>query len=470
MFQCTYPLGSHSLDGLLVNTDGTDNAGRNLKKICGGKPLKNRRSGSYSLAVLDPVVRDSKHIKNPSPPGNLLLCGNNLADEENLFSRSGKSGERIKSIPLEKSTSHLNKNTNNSSFELKSNPTSNDVFPHTTKNIPDTFVKKEANSDWESLLLESLDEHSDSSLSGLFHDLDVEPIQFSSIAPEVSAADKSSAELDNWLIECLHQHESPFKDTLDHGIGVYGNTNNTSINQLNDKSSVVKAVEPSWLQWENVDALCWLDVCLCLLVHNLWIQMAGSCQSGLVANLLKAYSKAVTLVRGKQPYAIESSIGSVSIRTGGGEILSSGGIRSILQRSNEKDAQTLPDKNVSSTTISSFSELESARHILSEVRESMWCFLQPYLNCTRGKHESPVFALPYLLEESRELSAKSQLTYSWHLVCENCGHRHCNGPNVKSLITFPAVPPSFSMDKPCFYRCCFHCKTPNQCMNMLYDR
>lgn len=465
--ECTYPLGSDSLDQLLVDKDyrGRSSASNAQSQLCVKKYVERRISLSSSQ-------NDGFNIHHPA---NSSLS---VTSESSPLISNNRSTNKITlpSIGSEKLKTLSASEDNNTALSR--------VASSTNLSTCATIDTAEPFDDLEKLLMDSLDDFQpsqlDSKLSGLFSDVDVQPrtcepapctvgkqheVLGASVNEHVGG---SSADLDNWLVECLHQHQSPFKQPEQVA---------SIVNQQTDKLCPPVQTEKlqscaKYLQWENKDALCWLDVCLCLLVHNVWVQAAVGYRCGLVASLLQSYNKACALLCASQPVKLESSIGSVSVRTGGGQVPSSSPLMSCSRNLHnfEKDSSNNAQESLTGSSLKVNTLETEGQKLLDEARESIWQFLHPRLRCKRGNHESPVFSLPLLLEETSELGATSCLTYSWHLVCNQCGHRHHDGPHVKSLPTFPQVLNTFSMDKACFYRTCFHCKAPDQRMNMLYDR
>ncbi|XP_013386917.1 uncharacterized protein LOC106156272 isoform X1 [Lingula anatina] len=83
-------------------------------------------------------------------------------------------------------------------------------------------------------------------------------------------------------------------------------------------------------QWYNEDALCWLDVIMCLIVHNKTIRHSLSCQSpgGSLWKLIEEYDRAVDIVRKVGHGVLQGSHGmrrrqsdpddNFAVKTGGG--------------------------------------------------------------------------------------------------------------------------------------------------------
>lgn len=60
----------------------------------------------------------------------------------------------------------------------------------------------------------------------------------------------------------------------------------------------INSAAPFIMLWANIDALCWLDVLLCMLCHNSWVRaLAGSLPySSIVKKLLLAYKESQSLI------------------------------------------------------------------------------------------------------------------------------------------------------------------------------
>ncbi len=216
------------------------------------------------------------------------------------------------------------------------------------------------------------------------------------------------------------------------------------------------ALTPSQIYpiWKNKDALCWLDVALCLLVHSKHIQtvalkLAETC---IIRTLMATYSRAICVlnqVNSGKPISLETSVGTVNVRTGGGEIAA--GPHSNTFNIGKLDAnktEDLPllndDSSMLDCLMESFgltnhhqcrppdvkasdqqqsTQIVTAQSLLDQVREQVWSDLQPKLKCSRGRNDSPVFALPLLLK-SPLVADVCNVDYTWRMVCCHCGYQH----------------------------------------------
>ncbi|ELU06115.1 hypothetical protein CAPTEDRAFT_227502 [Capitella teleta] len=253
---------------------------------------------------------------------------------------------------------------------------------------------------------------------------------------------------------------------------------------LLESCSIPCDISNSFLQWRNVDNLCWLDVSMKLLAHcQLLSDLMTSCSKNTVLHrLMTSYSKAQVMLRkGLQlnrcldfckrgrPVQLETSVGRVLVPTGGGGVLTNWATVSISQL--DKEEKPTIDSSVSVMDERALSRLatredQQARALMTDLREDMWRELQPSLRCMRGQKDSPVFAIPLLLNEVEKDIA---LSYTWRMVCQRCSHSHVD-PVQRIVPTLPSTPSDFSMQQPCFIRSCLHCKQPGQRMNMHINR
>ncbi len=97
--------------------------------------------------------------------------------------------------------------------------------------------------------------------------------------------------------------------------------------------TAVKPVKPPCIQWKNKEALCWLDVVMCLLVHCKQLRnllTSNPQEQGILRTLITAYDQAQALAQlavGEDPASgldktasLETSVGTIPVKTGGGVI------------------------------------------------------------------------------------------------------------------------------------------------------
>lgn len=115
------------------------------------------------------------------------------------------------------------------------------------------------------------------------------------------------------------------------------------------------------------------------------------------------------------------------------------------------------------------SEIGHAVGILYSARENIWKAMQPRLRCEKGKHDSPVFAMPLLVRENAEMKRMFTMHYRLVFACQACGYTQ-DDRHSKIMPSLPSVPEDFSTNEPCFVRPCFHCNAPGQRMRMIFER
>ncbi|CAH1776105.1 unnamed protein product [Owenia fusiformis] len=266
-------------------------------------------------------------------------------------------------------------------------------------------------------------------------------------------------------------------------------------------SKNMKSEIEKWPQWENMDALCWLDVLLTVIVHNKSIidLVSTTTTASVFATLLAAYQQAKTLLNTK--HRVPLSAHPVKVQTGGGPhvmIDSYPAPISTVNIQNKTAPQTLA-KPMEATDgeielenfLDSFEEpsntekkseckvqsrrklaldeygvysedLERACSIMENVRQDIWRRVQPSLKCKKGKHDSPVIAMPVVLK-LMSLYDPLLLHHTWTFTCPKCNCKKSESQR-KVLLTFPCIPVDFSAKNPCFVRPCFSCKIPGQRM------
>ncbi len=210
-----------------------------------------------------------------------------------------------------------------------------------------------------------------------------------------------------------------------------------SIDLSVDKIQSRTCEEVLYPHWMNVDALCWLDVGLCLMVHNNWLQRAvqvsdsQNSATGLLGHLVAVYRQACFQLnkevqhstistspgRDSKTLNLETSVGQVAVKVGGGrirDICLVGAVKNGTVELGAADGQHALVESVLSTVAK----------LLSDVREKIWIYLQPKLRTERGKHDSPVFAIPLLLRENSCMENLFKVCYTWKMVCNKCNYHH----------------------------------------------
>ena len=112
-------------------------------------------------------------------------------------------------------------------------------------------------------------------------------------------------------------------------------------------------------------------------------------------------------------------------------------------------------------------EIGQAVGLLYSARENIWKSMQPRLRCEKGKHDSPVFAMPLMVREIPDLKRLFSVRYRLEFGCQACGYQQ-RDEHHKILPSLPSVPDDFSMAQPSFVRPCFQCQAPEQRMSMIF--
>ncbi|XP_060078045.1 SUMO-specific isopeptidase USPL1-like [Ylistrum balloti] len=266
--------------------------------------------------------------------------------------------------------------------------------------------------------------------------------------------------------------------------------------------STVDQLRTFYPQWQNKDALCWMDVILCLLVHCKQVNKLCSgdqgSESSMVCTLVKAYDQAVALMN-ERPITSKTVCFPSDVNM---TVLDDTGVKthvnstSTLLSEEKFETQCIGEDTSNFTTTStkheddvktgaglqllksdflqlmslhSHSEYSKAFDLLGDVREQIWHQLHPRLRCKKGQNDSPVFAIPLLTKNSKDLEQLLAIKYSFHFECTKCGFQDIF-PQNKVLPTFPNTAQKFSMKDPKFLRPCFQCLADGQTMTMRFER
>ena len=212
---------------------------------------------------------------------------------------------------------------------------------------------------------------------------------------------------------------------------------------------------------------------MCLLVHckqlRKLLQTTNHNDQSILRTLVTAYDQAQTLVESSvcgdslmdKTANLETSVGSITVKTGGGEFspvtclpsvnftaqpvpqqddddffkclddldfdaestkLDIEALENILEGNVDSPVKS-PVRNVvqtgkpSTTSITSKDvQLAEASLLLEDVREQVWQSISTKLRCRKGKDDSPVFALPLLLQNSPSVVDLFNLSFTVSLV------------------------------------------------------
>ncbi|XP_005149841.2 SUMO-specific isopeptidase USPL1 [Melopsittacus undulatus] len=178
------------------------------------------------------------------------------------------------------------------------------------------------------------------------------------------------------------------------------------------------------LQWRNVHNLCWLDCILSALVHleTLKFPLAEDYNHGkcLVQELLTKYNQATVLLN-------------------------------TCKRNKVKDV------------------LPKAESPLNEIRNRIFAQLQTRLKCEVGEKESPVFALPLLLQLDQQAEKLFLHSFSWKFECICCGYKYQNRLR-KTLTTFTNIIPDWHPLNAIHVGPCNNCSDRSQRRQMILEK
>lgn len=216
-----------------------------------------------------------------------------------------------------------------------------------------------------------------------------------------------------------------------------------------------KEVYLKFLQWKNKDSLCWLDAVMCLLMHGktlrLWLYKAKA--ETCLKLLLESFDiaqrlfrqglelrRCVGLCRMGRTVKLETSVGDVMVKTGGGNstdiLFGARAIATIAMDEVEGCSVEEPFdvRNIFSredpNTVSIEKMLQEADRLdslskkaLSDARDSIFASLEPSLLCKKGQNDSPLMALMELLAKD-PVGESLKLHYHWTLNCSVCEATH----------------------------------------------
>ncbi|BFZ20984.1 hypothetical protein BsWGS_24023 [Bradybaena similaris] len=208
-----------------------------------------------------------------------------------------------------------------------------------------------------------------------------------------------------------------------------------------------------FLQWQNLDAMCWMDVVLIMLVHSPSLRPLSELEashelaSTLLVTLLKANRQAQILLQNL-------------LKKHNGAVISDGNFATTPP----------PDLKTSKLVCKeNMDQIGKGINVLYAMREKIWQALQPRLRCERGKHNSPVLVLPLLVRENPTVKQMFTMRYRYVFKCDKCSYTQ-DDSHSKILSSIPTVPADFNMSSPCFVRSCFACQAPNQRMVMKFEQ
>lgn len=250
---------------------------------------------------------------------------------------------------------------------------------------------------------------------------------------------------------------------------------------LKTNAKIMLNYPPVFPQWRNRDALCWLDVILCLTVHNQTLKshvFSDSCdKTNIICRLFDAHGQASRLLEKLNSADRPASQASrcspeTNQKEAAAETIQDGENK---QNNLEQKQAPLSSDNSNPTPIEDSSSAncmevrQEVRHLLDSVRENIWEGLQMRLKCERGQHESPVFAFPLLLKENPAVDQMFRMEYRFEYECTACGHSETT-EHSNTLPTFPAVVSDFSFTRPEHLKTCPKCGSTKDPRTMAYKR
>ncbi|KAL3888426.1 hypothetical protein ACJMK2_000793, partial [Sinanodonta woodiana] len=213
----------------------------------------------------------------------------------------------------------------------------------------------------------------------------------------------------------------------------------------------------SFLQWQNKDALCWLDVVLCLLVHNQTLfnlLKDNRCpKESVIFTLLKAYHQAQDLINGKKKCFQRNSPDSAFVQSvlsnthrksemkcsrGHGPRCSSGRTDTSIQTG----AGNSPSLGMLGESLYESPGLAVSCKTMEDVREAVWQRLQSKLK-----------SFSALVQEILEVKAHFQMRYWFSYTCLGCGEVE-ESTHENILPSFPNTYVDFIIEKPAHIRKC----------------
>ncbi|NXG61084.1 USPL1 isopeptidase, partial [Hemiprocne comata] len=178
------------------------------------------------------------------------------------------------------------------------------------------------------------------------------------------------------------------------------------------------------LQWRNTHDLCWLDCILSALVHLETLKFAlaeeYNDEKCLLQKLLTKYNQATVLLN-------------------------------TCKRSKVKDV------------------LPKAESHINEIRNRVFTQLQPRLKNELGKKDSPVFALPLLLQLDQQAEKLFLHSFSWKFECVCCGYKYQDRCR-KTLTTFTNIIPSWHPLNAVHVGPCNNCSDRSQRRQMILEK
>ncbi|XP_061595386.1 SUMO-specific isopeptidase USPL1 isoform X2 [Cololabis saira] len=207
--------------------------------------------------------------------------------------------------------------------------------------------------------------------------------------------------------------------------GITSECEDLSRTSSGDADELVSA--PEQLFWRNSNNLCWLDSLLAALVNCKSLRKckpADEPQQSAVWQLMRGYEDV-----------------SASIQ--------------VQQQTGRDGVARVPGRVV-----------QTADADLQALRMSVFTRLQPKLHCKLGQRETPVFAMPLLLETDSWAERLFQSTFHWEFKCSECKANSVERV-TKTLPTFTKIVPDWHPLHAVHFSPCNVCGRKNQKRTML---
>lgn len=196
-------------------------------------------------------------------------------------------------------------------------------------------------------------------------------------------------------------------------------TTHTAVVGSNVESEYLLKYPSVFPQWRNKEALCWLDVILCLAVHNETLKSLVFSDSfdrtSLIYRLFAAHNQACHLLQQSQsnidkPVSESGTSSPISETKNNSDISKNLPVVKIARISAENKNML---SNETGDVSACLDEKTLVEGVLNEVREKIWKMLKERLKCEKGDNESPVFALPLLLQENEAVDKLFRMSYRY---------------------------------------------------------
>ncbi|GAB1602722.1 SUMO-specific isopeptidase USPL1-like isoform X2 [Argonauta hians] len=230
---------------------------------------------------------------------------------------------------------------------------------------------------------------------------------------------------------------------------------------MQQKKDTMQNKQVHYLQWPNSHALCWLDVILCLFVHNKMlkaqVKQLPTQDRSVLKTLFKAYAQAMKLFNGTnqpekgQPQSTPAPTMQAGVKTSN---------TSVTAAPSSDIPMAILKKAMVDNSVAVKGPKKKAVRLLLNIREAVWKQLQTKLQCKKGTNDGPVFALISLEKQEPALRDVFTMDYMLEFRCNQCKH-YVNSSHSKMLTTLEAAP-NFTMNHMQHIVKCSNCNRVNQ--------